>query len=426
MPRADRSILVIGGGVAGLVVARRLALGDRRVTILEASDRLGGQLAPQRIAGVDLDAGAESFATRDPAVPALLAELGLDDAIVAPEPGPAWVQRARGGAVPLPATGLLGIPGDPRAPDVVRAVGRPGARRAQLDELLPPEVGADAVTLGALVRARMGDAVLETLVAPVARGVYSRAADDLPLSVAAPRLLPALAEHGSLAAAVRGLRASAPAGSLVAGLRGGMFRLAEALAADCARLGVEVETGSAVTVDEIEERRGDADIVLAAPRPGADPGRAVTLVTLVLDVPELDGSPRGSGLLVAPGSRVVARALTHLSAKWRWVAETLDGRHALRLSYDEPPVDPVATARADGSAMFDIELPEPLDATVRTWHRPAADPSPSDAGPTRDVRRVGEPVAGTGLASVIPHAESVAAELLNDSRPTAGRGRMDP
>ena len=51
---------IIGGGVAGLLVALRLAQGGHRVTLLEATDRLGGQLAPQRIAGVDLDAGAES------------------------------------------------------------------------------------------------------------------------------------------------------------------------------------------------------------------------------------------------------------------------------------------------------------------------------------------------------------------------------
>jgi oxygen-dependent protoporphyrinogen oxidase len=405
-------VTVVGGGIAGLVVARRLALAGRRVTILDAADRLGGQLAPQRIAGVELDAAAESFATRGGGVAALLAELGLGGDVVAPEPGAAWVLRARGGAVPLPAAGLLGIPGDPRAADVVRAVGRRGALRAQLDELLPVAVGAGAETVGDLVAARMGRAVLDTLVGPVARGVYSRDARDLPLAVAAPTLADAMARHGSLAAAVRALREAAPAGSLVAGLRGGMFRLADALAADCARLGVVVETG--VRVDEVPP-----GAVLAAQRPGAEPGRSVTLVTLVLDAPELDGAPRGSGLLVAAGAPVAARALTHLTAKWRWVADLLPGRHALRLSYDAPPAAPIATALADAAAMFGHALPEPVDATVRTWTRAAADPPRAGDHP-----RVGEPVAGVGLASVIPHAEGVARDLLNDSPPREGRGRM--
>ncbi|MGV3713768.1 NAD(P)-binding protein, partial [Pseudolysinimonas sp.] len=81
--------LVVGGGVAGLVVARRLALAGRPVRILEASDRLGGQLAPQTIAGVQLDAAAESFATRGGGVQPLLTELGLADDVVSPEPGSA-------------------------------------------------------------------------------------------------------------------------------------------------------------------------------------------------------------------------------------------------------------------------------------------------------------------------------------------------
>lgn len=402
--------LVVGGGVAGLVVARRLALAGRPVRILEASDRLGGQLAPQTIAGVQLDAAAESFATRGGGVQPLLTELGLADDVVSPEPVAAWVQRARGGAVPLPTAGLLGIPADPRDPGVVEALGPRGALRAQGDELLPAAVGTDAATLGELVTVRMGEAVLENLVAPVVRGVYSREARDLPVDEAHPRLRAALAEHGTLAAAVRALRAAAPAGSLVAGLRGGMFRLADALAADVARLGVAVEFGTPVA--EVPE-----GAVLAAPRAA---GRAVTLVTLVVDAPELDGAPRGSGLLVAEGSAVLARALTHLTAKWAWVAETLPGRHALRLSYDTAPGDPVATALRDAGTMFGLELPDAVDATVRTWVRAVPDPD-GFAGP-----RVGEPVAGTGLASVIPHADALAARLLEDSTPAAGQGRMEP
>ncbi|MGV3711802.1 protoporphyrinogen/coproporphyrinogen oxidase, partial [Pseudolysinimonas sp.] len=368
------------------------------------------QLAPQTIAGVQLDAAAESFATRGGGVQPLLTELGLADDVVSPEPGSAWVQRARGGAVPLPTAGLLGIPADPRDPGVVEALGPRGALRAQGDELLPAAVGTDAATLGELVTVRMGEAVLENLVAPVVRGVYSREARDLPVDAAHPRLRAALAEHGTLAAALRALRAAAPAGSLVAGLRGGMFRLADALAADVARLGVAVEFGTPVA--EVPE-----GAVLAAPRAA---GRAVTLVTLVVDAPELDGEPRGSGLLVAEGSAVLARALTHLTAKWAWVAETLPGRHALRLSYDTAPGDPVATALRDAGTMFGLELPDPVDATVRTWERAAPDPD-GFAG-----LRVGEPVAGTGLASVIPHAEALAARLLEDSTPAAGQGRMEP
>src|SRR5437867_12533957 len=38
------SVLIIGGGAAGLAAAQRLARADIRVTILEARDRLGGRI----------------------------------------------------------------------------------------------------------------------------------------------------------------------------------------------------------------------------------------------------------------------------------------------------------------------------------------------------------------------------------------------
>jgi oxygen-dependent protoporphyrinogen oxidase len=72
---------------------------------------------------------------------------------------------------------------------------------------------------------------------------------------------------------------------------------------------------------------------LAARRPAAGPD--VGLVTLVVDLPELDAAPRGTGILVAPQSPGIrAKALTHATAKWAWLADqTGPGTHVLRLSY---------------------------------------------------------------------------------------------
>jgi oxygen-dependent protoporphyrinogen oxidase len=402
---------VIGGGIAGLTVALRLAQAGHQVTLLEATDRLGGQLAPQHLAGVDLDAGAESFATRGTAVTALIDELGLAADVVTPRPAPAWLHRARGPAVPLPAAGLLGIPADPLAPDVVRAIGRLGAWRARLDAVLPLAIGSRTTTLGELVGARMGRAVLDGLVAPVTRGVYSRDPGDLALAVAAPTLVDRMRELGSLAAAVRGLRANAPAGSLVAGLRGGMFRLVDALADACRRSGVDIQTG--VRVDATPP-----GAVLAAATPHEDAGPPITVVTLAFRAPLLDDAPRGTGVLVARGSGVEARALTHLTAKWEWIADAFDGTHAVRLSYDGVPADPVARAVRDASTIFGVILPDPIDSAVRTWHRPASEPKNDDRW------RTGEPVAGSGLAAVVAHAEATAAAIVADSRPTTTGERM--
>jgi oxygen-dependent protoporphyrinogen oxidase len=330
-------------------------------------------------------------------VAALARELGLGDDIVAPLDEPAWLYPAAGSPVPLPRTGLLGIPGTPLASDVIAVVGAGAALRAQLDAIIPSFFTRKSETLGHLVRRRMGRGVLERLVDPVARGVYSSPADEISVD-RVPGLRAALALHGSLGAAVRSLRDAAPAGSAVAGIRGGVNRLVTELLADLESMDVGLERGHRVTsLDGL-----DGQVVLAAPlQPG---GRPITLVTLVVDAPDLDANPRGTGVLVAAGAPgVQARALTHATAKWAWLRERAEGRHVLRLSYDEAPADPVADARR----LLGVEL-EVVDQAVVTWARP------SPATPPAGVLAVGETVTAPGLAGIVRQAEETAATLLAD------------
>jgi oxygen-dependent protoporphyrinogen oxidase len=437
-------VIVIGAGIAGLVAARRLVLGGRDVVVLEASDRAGGQLARHTVGGLELDAGAESFATRGGTVADLADRLGLAEDIVRPADLPAWLHRADGTAMPLPATSLLGIPSLALAPDVIAAIGTRAAFRAALDLLIPAPVGAKAETLGELVRRRMGPAVVDQLVAPVVRGVHSADPDALSVERAAPGLRAALMREGSLAHAVASLRRRSPAGSQVAGIRGGVVVLVDRLLADLERFGVPVHLS--VTVDEVapdhvriggvrgskvrpgDGRPGDGrpggvrpgevlhgEVLVAAPGVAADraPGRRITLVTLVVDQPELAAAPRGTGVLVelgAPGVR--ARALTHLTVKWPWLAERSGGLQALRLSYDGAPdaggID-VDRAVADASILLGVPIRDPLDAAVVTWERAVPQTHAVDG-----MRYVGEAVSGTGLAAVIAWAESEAERLLGE------------
>lgn len=394
---------VVGGGIGGLVAARTLAAGGASVVVHEASARLGGTVAAHRVAGIDLDAGAESFAVRDGVVAGLLSDLGLGGDVVAPEPVAAWLQPVAGAPVPLPATALLGIPADPLAPDVVAVIGRDAAAHAvHLDAQPLGTIEAD-LRLGALVRRRLGDAVRERLVEPVVHGVHSRSAEDLALERAHPGLRAALAAAGSLTGAVAALRASAPPGSAVAGLRGGVHRMVPALADDLARRGVDVRLGS--RIDDPWALPGM--VVVAAPGQGAPAARRIDLVTLVVDEPRLDAAPRGSGLLVAAGAPVSARALTHATAKWGWLRAAAGGLHVLRLSYDAVPADPVVTARADASALLGTPLPEPVAAAHVTWSRPAP------ATPPQGRVVVGETVAGSGIAGIVAHARRTAERLLH-------------
>ena len=406
--------IVVGGGIAGMVVARDLAVAGVPVILIEARDRLGGQVRRHSVGGIELDSGAEAFATRTSAVADLATELGLGADVVAPTPAGAWLYSGNGDARPLPATGLLGIPASAFDPAVIGIIGRRAAIRAGLDGLLPVRLGADSRTLGELVRRRMGAAVVEGLVAPVTSGVHSTHPDDLLLEGVVPGLLAALRSEGSLARAVRTLRGRAVAGSAVAGIRGGIARLVDGLQADLERCGAEIRLG--VWVNEVRADGVLVDgtmlsgvVVVAAPGlvAPAESHRTV-LATLVLDCTELDSAPRGSGVLVAENTRVKATALTHQTAKWQWLAERAAGRHIVRLSYKSALPGLEEVARTDAAELLGVALePEQVvDFATVEWARAMRQP------PIADIVQVGEAVAGTGLASVVAQAREQAAGLL--------------
>ncbi|MEA9986117.1 protoporphyrinogen/coproporphyrinogen oxidase [Subtercola sp. RTI3] len=511
---ALKSIVVIGAGVGGLVAARELARKGFGVTLLDAADEAGGCVATHTVAGIRLDSGAESYATRGGTVARFLAEIGLADAIVSPNPAGAWVQLD-GFAAPLPKNTLLGIPGVPLADDVRRIIGWSGAIRAQLDRYMPLVRVRRETDLGDIVRRRMGQKVLDRLVAPIVSGVHSAHPDLVDVHAVAPGLTAAMTTQGSLsgavmsliarrAAAAQGARpditgasaangvAGARAGSAVGGIDGGMYRLVDALVADCARLGVDVRLGSVVagirrvpnnTPGQAEWMTvlGDgavlgshgvvvaagfrAALALLASMPPADaapsdlagpaassglgdlsepsdlaaltrssewPGSsAVTLATLVLDAPALDAAPRGSGVLVAEDvTSVGAKALTHATAKWPWLARDAGpGRHVVRLSYGRggegqaPSAVTQAQALADASTLLDTPLDETMvqGFALTEWrdslafatggHRARVDELVEAIHEHPGLEVVGAWISGTGLAYVIDGSRVKASEL---------------
>ena len=474
VPPEHIPVLVIGGGVGGLVTALSLARAGHRPVVVEAADSCGGVLSGHRVGGLTLDAGAESFATARPSVTELLTELGLAARITAPNPAGAWV-RHRGGSAPLPAMALLGIPGRPWAADVRRVIGVAGIARAALDAVLPGRAGLPAgSTLGAVVRSRMGARVLDLLVEPVTGGVYAADPDRLDVSTVAPTLDRALRDTGSLAGAVRLLRGGGErAGSAVATLTGGLHTLVPALAWAVRAAGGEVRTGTGVTglrqIDPGWQVRvtGGGEIhagavVVAVPAPTAAELLATTLVaplalpvlnapiapvlicTLVVDDPRLDTAPRGTGVLVSAHAQgVQAKALTHATAKWPWLADAAGpGRHVLRLSYgrggtlpSENGLTDVALADAGELLGLRIAASSVIDSAVVRWTSALPAPRPGHADAVRTLRAalrplrlaiVGASVAGSGLAGVVADATLQASCLVADLDAVSGIAGGEP
>ncbi len=74
-------VIVIGGGLAGLTCAARLAE-HRELTVIESRDRLGGQILTELSDGFVIERGAEGFVFRSEAVPRLAADQGMPDELI--------------------------------------------------------------------------------------------------------------------------------------------------------------------------------------------------------------------------------------------------------------------------------------------------------------------------------------------------------
>ncbi len=450
----ETRVVVVGAGIAGLVAAWECAKVGMPVTVLEASDVLGGTVASAEIAGLRVDTGATCWSAAG-AARTLVDELGLGDRIVTPRDDRTWIAGLpKGGAAPVPDDSVLGIPANPWDGSVRRFIGWSGAWRAYLDRVRPPLTIGKELNLARLVRTRMGDAVLERMVAPLSTGRFGIAPDRVDVSSAAPGLSAALTRTGSLGGAVADLLVGRE-GPAVESLEGGLAPRVDALAERLGDLGVVLSTGA--RVDAVERtpegwraRAGDdvlaeADILVvatgphtAAPLLSPHVGDVVTLmtdassarevVTLVVDAPALDAAPRGAQVYPVPGSGR-ASGLVHATARWAWLAQAAGaGRHVVQVAFDRPPGDEGEPARSDAelvaiateeaSALLGVPLGD-----VAGWHRARfALPLPASAlghderaaavrasvAAAPGLAAVGGWLSGSGLSQVVADARDEA------------------
>ena len=78
MSAAEKKVLVVGGGLAGLACALRLRAAGARPLIFERSDGVGGRVKTDQLDGFLLDRGFQVFLDAYPEAGALLDKKSLD------------------------------------------------------------------------------------------------------------------------------------------------------------------------------------------------------------------------------------------------------------------------------------------------------------------------------------------------------------
>jgi protoporphyrinogen/coproporphyrinogen III oxidase len=428
-------LAVVGGGISGLAAAWEAVRRGVDVVVLEAGDRPGGKLRTSPFAGVPLDEAADAFLARAPEAVELCAQMSLDGDLVSPTSSSAYVFAGHA-LHRLPSDQLLGVPTDLDAVAASGILSPDGIARARADLDAPDDNPGGDESVGALVRRRLGDEVLDRLVGPLVGGTWAADCDRLSLHTATPALAAARDRDASL---VRGA-AAARAGAAAAGEedqpvflapRGGMARLVGALA-DV--LGDRLQTGAAVESLEHDGTRwrleplgttADA-VVLATPAfvtarllstvaPEASHHLAgmdhasVALVSLTVPRAAIAHPLDGTGFLVPRMAGRFVTACSWVNTKWGHL--DLDADVAVLRASAGHDGDDRAVAVGDDAlvAAMMIDLREmmeidpaaaPGEVRVNRWRQSFPQPRPGHAATVGTIdaalRRAGDRLATTG------------------------------
>ncbi|MFF0739294.1 protoporphyrinogen oxidase [Streptomyces sp. NPDC004111] len=456
-----RSVIVIGGGISGLAAAWELR-GRAEVTVLEATDRIGGKLRTGSLAGIPVDEGAESVMALRPEAVRLAEEVGLGDALREPAPAPVTLWT-RGALRPLPAGHVLGIPPDPGALEGTGLLSAAGIARLAQEEAVPARpLGTEDpdITVADYLVPRLGREAVDRLVEPLLGGIYAGRTEQLSLRSTMPAVAGIAATGDSLLASLR-RRAQPPRTgtrpSPVRGITGGTGRLPLAVATACGahilhrctalglerlpgRWRVHTVTGNGPLTLEAEA------VVLALPAHAAAPllrphsaaahtelaamryaGSAV--ITMAFARTAAGPPPALNGFLVPPVDGRTVKAATFLSHKWAWQHDTAPSALVLRASVGragEEHLLALDDKRLTGLALAELTeavgpLGDLLGSKVTRWRDGLPQYEPGHADRVATIRDAvaklpglevcGALYEGVGVAACVATGRAAAARL---------------
>ena len=395
-------VVIIGGGITGLAAAAELVQLHPRieVSILERNDRLGGVVHASPFAGLpSVDESADAFLLRSSSATELATLVGVGHDLVHPSTGEAYIWHDE--LHDIPAHTVLGVPASLRSIWSTPIYSPRGKLRASLEPLLPRSVGRSTESLGAAIRARCGDEVLERVVDPLVGGIYATDTDDFSVH-AMPQLDDILNDHRSLMSGARNVLTSRrDAGPVFGAPRGGMSALVAATANFVRSHGAVIHTdwhvdhihrtdgGRFVVAGSHGEVIADAVIVTSPARHSANlisslshdasamlarrEHASIVMVTLAVSRAQWPEWLTGSGYLVTKPRQTAITAASFASNKWSHL-RTADDSMILRVSLgrDGMPLHHhddemlVRLALADLNWHLDLDL-QPHAQRITRW-----------------------------------------------------------
>ncbi len=277
-----KRIVVIGGGITGLAAAHRvLELNPSiKVTVLEASARLGGTIHTEYRDGFLLERGPDSFISEKPEALALAKRLGLESQIIQTNEAYRRSFIVRDGRLRAVPEGFQLLAPSRMWPFITSDIFTLAGKARMAADLFLPRKNTNGVndeSLASFVRRRLGEEALARMAQPMVGGIYTADPETLSLRATLPRFLDMEQKHRSLILAmlrqgrVQKMGTSGARYSLFLSFDRGMQVLVDALTRINADFRVKtrvqrvsLDQSWTITTDQGEQLKADA-VCLAVP-----------------------------------------------------------------------------------------------------------------------------------------------------------------
>src|SRR5690625_5303252 len=155
------------------------------LTVMEASDRLGGKIRTIHKEGYTIERGADSFLGRKLPAIRLAEALHMSDQLVRNSTGQAYI-HLHNQLHKMPQGAYMGVPTQLAPLLHTDLYSVKGKLRAGLDYVLPKGKAVPDQSLGGYLRRRLGDELVENVMEPLLSGIYSADVDIMSLMATFP------------------------------------------------------------------------------------------------------------------------------------------------------------------------------------------------------------------------------------------------